>query len=413
MLNSLRKNAVAAALTARPRLPALLLALAGTLASGAALADISDTIKPFVATTYSYDDNLMRLPDDVPGFSGPRSDTSRMLQAGFLFNRPIGRQILTGQAKWSKVSFDRFSQFDYDGKDFLADLEWHIANHLEGHAGASYAQTLTPFSDFQTNVRNLRTQRREYLNGAWRFHPSWRVRGGLSRDRYSYDLPSQAFSNWTEDATELGVDYLAPSNSRIGVQLRHLNGKYPNRNALESSVYGSGYRQDEIKANIYWALSGITQLEFLGGWVRHRNNLLSGRDVSGTNGRLSMYWQPLGKVNFTGMVWREFGSVDNSLVTSSLNTGASVSAAWTATAKVRVDALLRQERRDFSAVSGLVLPGDGRDTTRTVSLGVTYAPYQKIQLGVRVFQERREGVAIIDSGSYRAKGISFNGSVQF
>jgi exopolysaccharide biosynthesis operon protein EpsL len=412
MLNSLRKKAIAAALSAAPRLHGALLVV-GTLASGAALADISDTIKPFVATTYSYDDNLMRLPDDTPGFSGPRSDTSTMLQAGFLFNRPIGRQILTGQAKWSKVSFNRFSQFDYDGKDFLADLEWHIANHLEGHAGASYSQTLTPFSDFQSTVRNLRTQRREYLNGAWRFHPSWRVRGGLSRDRYSYDLPSQAFSNWTEDATELGVDYLAPSNSRIGVQLRHLNGKYPNRNALESNVYGSGYRQDEIKANIYWALSGITQLEFLGGWVRHRNNLLSGRDVSGTNGRLSMYWQPLGKVNFTGMVWREFGSVDNSLVTSSLNTGASVSAAWTATSKVRVDALLRQERRDFSAVSGLVLPGDGRDTTRTASLGVTYTPYQKIQLGVRLFQERREGVAIIDSGSYRAKGISFNGSVQF
>ncbi|WP_230538426.1 XrtB/PEP-CTERM-associated polysaccharide biosynthesis outer membrane protein EpsL [Janthinobacterium sp. FW305-129] len=412
MLNSLRKKAVAAAFTARPRL-SVALVLAGTLASGAALADISDTIKPFVATSYSYDDNLMRLPDDVPGFSGPRSDTSRMLQAGFLFNRPIGRQVLTGQAKWSKVSFNRFSQFDYDGKDYLADLEWHIANHLEGHVGASYAQTLTPFSDFQSTVRNLRTQRREYLNGAWRFHPSWRVRGGLSRDRYLYDLPSQAFSNWTEDATEFGVDYLARSNSRIGLQLRHLNGKYPNRSALEASVYGNGYRQDEIKANVFWELSGITQVEFLGGWVRHRNNLLAGRDDSGTNGRLSVYWKPLGKVNFTGIVWREFGSVDNSLVTSSLNTGASVGATWAATSKVRVDALLRQERRDFAAISGLVLPGDGRDTTRTASLGATYAPHQKIQLGVRLFHERREGVAIIDSGSYRAKGISFNGSVQF
>lgn len=412
MLNFLHKKAIASAVTAPPGLGAVVL-LFGTLASPCALADISDTIKPFAATSYSYDDNLMRLPDVVAGFDGPRSDTSRLLQAGFLFNRPIGRQILTGQAKWSKVSFNRFNQFDYDGKDFLADLEWHVGNHLEGHAGASYSQTLTPFSDFQSNVRNLRTERREYVDGAWRFHPSWRVRSGITRERYSYDLPAQAFSNWTEDATELGLDYLAPSGSRIGLQLRHLDGSYPNRLGDASAVYGNGYRQDEAKANIYWELSGITQIEFLGGWVRHRNKMLTGRDSSGSNGRLSVYWQPLGKVRFTGMVWREFGSVDNSLVTSSLNTGASLGGVWTISSKVRAEAQLRRVRRDFSAVSGLALPGDGRDTTSTGSLGLTYAPHPKVQLGARVFHERRTGVSIIDSGNYRAKGVSFNGSVQF
>ena len=412
MLNFLHKKALATSLSAKPNLQ-MLMFLAGTLSSSCALADISDTIKPFVAAAYSYDDNLMRLPDDVPGFSGPRSDTSRMLQAGFLFNRPIGRQILTGQAKWSKVSFNRFSQFDYDGKDYLADLEWHVGNHLEGHVGASYSQTLTPFSDFQSTVRNLRTERREYVDGAWRFHPSWRVRSAYSRDRYSYDLPQQAFSNWTEDAAELGLDYLARSNSRIGLQLRHLDGDYPDRTGTTASLYGNGYRQDEIKANIYWELSGITQLEFLGGWVRHSNKILAGRDTSGRNGRLSLYWQPLGKVRFTGIVWREFGSVDNSLVTSSLNTGASLGSVWTVSAKVRAEAQVRHERRDFAAVSGLTLPGDGRDSTTTASLGLTYAPHPKVQLGARVFREQRSGVAIIDSGSYRAKGVSFNGSIQF
>ena len=412
MLNFLQKKSFAKSLSVRPDLRVLMF-LAGTLSSSAALADISDTVKPFAAAAYSYDDNLMRLPDEVPGFTGARSDTSRMLQAGFLFNRPIGRQILTGQAKWSKVSFNRFSQFDYDGKDFLADLEWHLGNHLEGHAGASYSQTLTPFSDFQSSVRNLRTERREYVDGAWRFHPSWRVRSGYTRDRYSYDLPQQAFSNWIENAAELGLDYLAPSESRVGLQLRHLDGDYPDRVGDAASTYGNGYRQDEIKANIYWNLSGMTQLEFLGGWVRRSNKLLSGRDTSGRNGRLSMYWQPLGKVRFTGMLWREFGSVDNSLVTSSLNTGASLGGVWTASAKVRAEAQLRHERRDFAAASGLTLPGDGRDSTNTASLGLTYAPHPKVQLGARVFREQRSGVAIIDSGNYRAKGVSFNGSIQF
>ena len=144
------------------------------------MAALSDTIFPFLATSYSYDDNLLRLDDNVPGYNGPRSDTSRQIQAGFLVNRPIGRQVLTGQAKWSRVSFQHFDQFNYSGKDFLADLEWHLGNHLDGHAGALYSQTLTPFSDFQSTERNLRTRQREYgmavafpseLARTWRLQP--------------------------------------------------------------------------------------------------------------------------------------------------------------------------------------------------------------------------------------------------
>ncbi|MEG0880322.1 MAG: hypothetical protein RSH52_03525, partial [Janthinobacterium sp.] len=378
-----------------------------------AAAAFNDTISPFIATTYSYDDNLFRLPDDSRSMNGQRSDTSRQVQAGFLVNRPIGRQILSGQAKWSRVYFDHFDQLDYSGKDFLADLEWHIANHLEGHAGVSYTQTLTPFSDLQSTDRNLRTVRREYFNGGWRFHPSWRIRGGFSRDRYEYDSIAQKISDRQENSSELGMDYLEPSGSRIGVQLRHLKGSYPNRAGLAVIGIEQGYEQDEVKANIYWLASGITQVQLLGGWVKRKNQLFSGRDASGVNGRLTVYWAPLGKVRFTGSLWHEFAAVENSLVTSSLNNGASLAAAWDISAKVRMNAKVQSEKRDFSAASGLVLPGDISDTTRTASLGVTYAPRPNIQLGVNAFRDARSGAPIINTGSYHAKGISFNASAQF
>lgn len=394
-------------------LPAILLAAGGAACSLPAGAAISDTISPFIATSYSYDDNLFRIDDNVPGFGGQRSDTSRQVQAGFLINRPIGRQLLTGQVKWSRVYFDHFDQLNYTGKDYLADLEWHIANHLEGHLGASYAQTLTPFSDLRSSERNLRTIRREYANGGWRFHPSWRVRGGFSRDRYSYDSIAQRFSNRQEDAIELGFDYLPASGSRIGIQLRHLKGSYPNRADLAAFGIEQGYEQDEVKANIYWILSGATQVQLLGGWVKRKNELFSGRDSSGVNGRITVNWAPLGKVRFTGSLWHEFAAVENSLITSSLNNGASLAAAWDISAKVRMDAQLRREKRDFSAASGLVLPVDVDDTTKTASVGLTYAPRPNIQLGVSTFRDTRRGAPIINTGSYRAKGASINASIQF
>lgn len=420
MLNFLPKNTPAVSFVPARRaslrlrhLPAALLVLGGAAASQSAFAAFNDTISPFIATSYSYDDNLFRLDDNAPGFQGQRSDTSRQVQAGFLFNRPIGRQVLTGQAKWSRVYFDHFDELDYSGKDYLADLEWHIANHLEGHVGASYSQTLTPFSDVRSTNRNLRVLHREYANGGWRFHPSWRVRGGFTRERYTYDSVALRYADRSENATELGLDYLPSTDSRIGLQLRHLKGSYPYRNNITGLGLDTGYEQDEVKANIYWRFSGITQVQLLGGWVKRKNQLFAGRDSSGANGRLTVYWAPLGKVRFTGSVWHEFAAVESSLITSSLNNGASVGATWDATAKIRVDALLRREKRDFSAVSGLDLPGDVSDTTRTASLGVTYNIRPNIQLGLNAFRDSRTGAPIINTGSYRAKGISFNASAQF
>jgi exopolysaccharide biosynthesis operon protein EpsL len=407
----MQRNRLASALARI--LPTSLLLAGGAACCLPASAAISDTISPFISTSYSYDDNLFRIDDKAPGFDGQRSDTSRQVQAGFLINRPIGRQLLTGQVKWSRVYFDHFDQLDYTGKDYLADLEWHIANHLEGHVGASYSQTLTPFSDLQSSDRNLRTIRREYVNGGWRFHPSWRVRGGFSRDKYTYDSIVQKISDRQEDATELGLDYLPASNSRIGIQLRHLKGTYPNRANLAAFGIEQGYEQDEVKANIYWRFSGVTQVQLLGGWVKRKNDLFSGRNSSGANGRVTVYWAPLGKVRFTGSVWHEFAAVENSLITSSLNNGASLAAAWDISAKVRMDAQVRREKRDFSAASGLVLPNDVSDTTRTSSIGLTYAPRPNIQLGINAFQDTRKGAPIINTGSYRAKGASLSASIQF
>jgi len=399
----------------QPALRAACVMILGCLGSSSASAALSDTIFPFLATSYAYDDNLLRLDDVTPGYTGPRSDTSRQIQAGFLFNRPVGRQIFSGQAKWSRVSFQHFNDLDYNGKDFLFDWEWHLGSHFDGHAGALYSQTLTPFSDFQTTDtdRNLRTRQRTYVDGGWLFHPSWRLRAGLSRERYSYDLLRLRSADRVEDIGELGLDYLASSGSKIGVQLRHLKGDYPNRLGNTSFSLGDGYTQEEVKANLYWRYSATTQVQLLAGWVRRSYADFEGRDSSGTNGRLDVYWAPLGKVRFTGSLWHEFGAVESALVSSSLNNGASVTATWDMTSKVRMDAEVRRLKRDFSAANGFIASGDISDSTRTESLGLTYAPKPSIQLSLNAFRDRRHGAPLINTGSYRAKGASVSASVQF
>jgi exopolysaccharide biosynthesis operon protein EpsL len=387
----------------------LLLGAAAALPVPAAAA-ISDTIHPYLSVTRSHDANLFRLDDNSSALLGQRGDDLTQTQYGVLVDMPISRQRLTGQFKQSRVKFAHYKELDYSGKDYLADLEWHIGNHLEGHAGGVYAQTLTSFSDFHSAERNLRVQRREYVDGAWRFHPSYRVRAAASSQKFTYDLPAQRFNNRTEDQADLGFDYLPSSGSRFGLQASQIKAKYPNQRLVGGIAVDDGYTQNELKANVFWMFSATSQFTMLAGWAERKHSFFAERDTSGLNGRASMNWSMLRKLRMQAAVWREFAPVESNLVNNSLNKGASFTTTWDATAKIAVNAAVRREKRDFSTLEGRITPPDLHDKTRNASLGVTYAPLQSVRLSANLFHEVRSGNA---STNYRTHGAAVSASIQF
>jgi exopolysaccharide biosynthesis operon protein EpsL len=381
---------------------------------------LDDNFHPFVSAAINYDDNLLRLSDDQRGQYDGGSDTYKTEQAGVAFNGQVGRQILTGDARVSKVSFDRFSELDYTGKDFESVLNWFVGEHLSGHAGFIYSQSLSAFTDFHSDQRNLRTKRKEYVDAAYRFHPSWQVRGGFSRESVDYELLEDNIYDVTEDITSIGIDYLASSSSRIGFQLRKVKDSYPQSQVIGNTVLDNGFVQDEAKIDILWAVTGSTQVLFLGGWVKRKHDVFTSRDDSGTNGRLIVNWAPRERVQITAAAYREFGSAEGVFINSALIKGESISATWATTAKTSIVGTLKHEKRDFAIFSdpGVLvpagLPADAfTDSSRTATLGFNYMPVPQITLGINVFHEARSGSIAADSNSYRAKGISFNASGQF
>jgi len=378
-----------------------------------AQAVLSDTIHPFATVAYTYDDNLLRLPDNAPGFDGPRADSYQSATAGLSFERPIGQQILTGQASVSRVSFDHYDSLNYNGKDFLAALEWHVLKNFSGHIGGEYSQTLTPFSDYHSTELNLRVTRHEFVDGNWLFHPSWQVHAGYTRDRFSYDLQAEATNDRTEDAAVVGVDYLVASGSRIGLLARRFTGSYDHPQEFNGIPLNDGYHQNELKADIYWYVSGITQVQILAGWSKREHDMDTVRDSSGATGRINITWTPLGRIKFTASAWREFAAVESFIVKNSLNKGANVAAEWELSAKLKATANLRHEKRDFIKEVDLDLPGSATDSTNSSSVGLTYAPLPYAQLGVNVFHEQRTGSVYVGTGSYTANGVSISATGQF
>jgi exopolysaccharide biosynthesis operon protein EpsL len=361
---------------------------------------------------YGHDDNLLRVPDGAPAFDNQLGDSWYQADAGLLFDHTYSRQRISAKASLSKVKFDHFRQLDYDGEDLQGKWNWQVGNHLEGALGAGYNQALAPYTDFRSDQRNLRQQRRVFADGAWRFHPSYRLRAAASKEKFTYELTEQSVNDRTENSYEIGADYLPKSGSEIGLVLRTIKGKYPNRRPFGGRLLNDDYDQDEVKARVVWIASGTTTVQALAGWTKRRQPAL-GDDTSGLNGRVSAEYKPNGKSSYTAALWRDFAPIESIFVNYTLNKGVSLAAAWDASAKVKVEALATYERRNYNARLLAVGNGDLDDSLRSATVRATWSPLRALRLSAALAHQARSGSEFIGTGKFSSTSIVLNAIAQF
>ena len=362
---------------------------------------------------WTYDDNLLRVAQDEQPFEGRRGDTYRTLEAGVAYHKTIGRQRIAATARVSKVKFDHFDQLDYDGRDLQASWFWQAGNRFEGRAEALYIKTLAPYTDFDSDERNLRQQRRQYFDAGWNMHPSWKLRVGAMRDRFTYALPVQRYNNRTEKAVEAELAYRPRSGSAVGLVVRRVKGKYPYRRSYGGSVLADDFTQDELKARVDWLASASTTVQALAGHVRREQPSYGAGRTSGFNGRISARYAPRGKISYGAAVWREFAPIDSPGVSTTLNKGASLQASWAASDKITVDASAAYERRDYTA--RVVLPGarDLTDALRTASLRASWQVRPKVQVIAGYAYQARTGSPVLGTGQFDARMVQLSANVLF
>ena len=372
----------------------------------------NDGLQLYGGTGFGYDDNLLRAPEGSAAFPGPRSDRWWQREAGLLFDQSYGRQRLSLVAKLSRYNFDRFRQLDYNGKDLQATWFWQLGNRLAGKTGMLQEQVLASYTDMQSDQRNLRHRRARFAEGAWRFHPSWQMRAGVRRDTYRYELSAQRFNDRTEDAAEIGVDYLPASGSTLGLVARRLEGRYPYQRAGGPAASGD-FTQDELKARVLWRAGGATSVDALVGYTRREQPSYGSGRASGLMGRIDASYQPRGKVSYSAAVWRDFAPFESPEVSYTLNDGASVGARWDASAKIRIDAGAAYIRRHYAVRTGSLGLESSRDAIRTRSLAATWSPKPSLQVKATLAHEARSGAEVLRSAAIRSNTMSVSASAQF
>ncbi len=386
--------------------------LTGVLFSASAAAGPGDPLHLYAGVGWAHDDNLLRVPDGSACFDGQCGDSWLLAEGGLLFDHQYSRQRIAASAKLSHAKFDHFSQLDYDGQDAQATWYWQAANHLEGQAGATYQQVLAPYTDFVSNQRNLRQERKLFVDGTWRFHPSWSARAAASSDKFTYDLASQRYNDRTEDVFELEGGYLPKSGSTAGLVLRRLKGNYPHLRPLGGVLVDQDFTQDELKLHVNWLATRITTVQLLGGWVR-RDQPGFGGTTNGLNGRVAAICAPGGKLSYNAALWREFGPLESTIVNYTLNKGASAGASWEASATLKLDASAIYERRDYNATSAFPGSADLNDSIRSASLRAAWSPRPALQVVAGYVHQARSGSQALGTGSFASNSVSINASAQF
>jgi exopolysaccharide biosynthesis operon protein EpsL len=373
----------------------------------------SDALHLYAGTSYGYDDNLLRVPDNAPAFDNTRADSWWEREVGLIFDKTYSRQRISIITKVSKYDFNHFKQLNYDGKDLQGTWFWQLGNHLEGKIGTSYQQVLAPYTDFYSSERNLRRSRSKFAEGSWRFHPSFRVRTAFQRDTFSYELLSERFNNRTEDGSEIEVDYLPRSGSTVGLVARHVKGSYPFSRQFGPNGLSENFTQDELKARVLWIASGHTTIDALVGRTQRSQPAYGAGKTSGLTGRVGVTYKPRGKMVYTATVYRDFAPLESTIVSYTLNKGARVGARWDATAKIRVNADAIYERRNYSSRTGVASFSGLSDSIQTDSLSTTWSPRPTIQVTAGLAHQKRNGSVTLGTGSFTSNSMTLSASGQF
>lgn len=386
--------------------------LAALSFSSFAVAASDDVFSPYLDFSLIHEDNLLRFHDAATVIAATGSDvmadTVKRSVAGLRINKTISQQKIVADFSMSRNRYSHFSQYDYAGKDASANWNWHLGSHVSGNLGGAYTEGQTPFQDFRTIEPNINRQRRENFDAVWQFHPSWRVRGGYSQYALAYDLAVLRYNDRKLATTEFGIDFVQPSNSTIGVQMRHIRGEYPNNLILSIFSVDNNYTQNEFKGKVDWRVSETSSIQFLSGLVRKNYDALTKRNFSGSNSRLVANWSASEKLNLNVNIWNEVGSSNDLAANYSTNRGISSGLGWALTSKVRMEASLRAEHRDYAgavAVTGAQAL-ERKDKYAAASLGLSYLPIRHLQLSASVSNEVLS--SNFERNAYRDSKLQFN-----
>jgi exopolysaccharide biosynthesis operon protein EpsL len=357
-----------------------------------ALEEDQDVWSFFVGGSISYDDNFLRLPNDVqPDQVGvgdrPRGTWIYNAYARVLMDVPVSRQRFRVDLTGFTNRYADYSYLDFSGWNGRAEWLWEAGNRWKGVAFIARTEALTSFADFRDfNTGNILTASTAYVDADYWIHPNWRIVGAVNylQGRNSQDV--LAFDNIDQYSVEAGFRYVSTAQNWLRPTVRYTRGDYPNR-PLATLLSDTGFDQYDVGVDLSWRFTGVSEINGRVAYTERKLPILTERNFSGPTGRLTYNWTPRGTVGVSFLALREIGAITDITATYIVTSTLGVTPYWLVTPKVRLEASYNWTDRDYAgqpAVLGIPQRNDQYNFARltanwvptrnwTVTLGYQYS----------------------------------------
>jgi hypothetical protein len=334
-----------------------------------------DPLAPWGVSAYAgtmYDSNVLRTPTrEIADW------ISRIGVGGRYAARVYGRQsiALDGYAEYR--TYDELSQYNHLAYGLRGRWLWELGNQLAGTATVARTRRLGDLSETPGGAKEMIT--------AYRFHPDWRLTGGIGAARVENDRRDVRTTSTV--GTRGGLAYVSPLGNSVGVELRYAEGDAA-VDDLEGvgSFPGNEYEENEIALTLTYALGETLRLRGRLGYTERTYSEFPASNFSGTTGSGAVDWRLGAKTMLTFEAYRTPDSViDVDALYVDLR-GIAMGIHWAPTYKVVLSARGLSERRvyrgDVLAASTGLPQRD--ETTRVIRFGVGWEPERRWQLSTGV-----------------------------
>lgn len=365
----------------------ILIASAAMLLSGPAPGATEHPIHPYISYNVMWDSNIFRLSGKEAAQSllgsTDTATTMNRLDVGIDGDIPISRQHFITQFNLNRSRFDRFSFLNYTGHDVLLKWNWQVGDLWSGDLGYTDEKALASYVQFQRPIQNLAMLSNRFLDADYALYPHWHLRGGVYRREIAYSADTQHTNNVTIDVAKAGLRFVSRANNTMGLQLKAIDGTYPNRQVVATSVVDNSYHQLELTAETYWRYSGNTYIRGAAGYVNRTYPQLSVRNFHGLVGHADVHWDTGGPLAWVFSVWHRVGAYQNLISSYVVADGGSIDPTWTVTPKLATTGELLYETLSYQGEPGFLLNQQAlrEDTLRGVKIGLSYTPFQRVTLG--------------------------------
>jgi hypothetical protein len=362
-----------------------------------------------VSQAFGHDSNLYRteaapLPDKY-AITG--------LLAGI--DQPFGRQRFYANGTVRATRYEDERELNNTSYGINAGLDWSTIEQWSGGFNVVLNENLANYGASadqpQLTKKNIESTQQVNLRARLGLVSLLSLDGSLSHRRLGYSADEYAASEVVQNAASLGLTYRPSGLLTLGTAVRLTRGKYPN--VVLASGETAGFDRKDLDLTTTWYASGLSTVSARLSFGRQTSDGLAQRDFSGTTGSISWAFLPTGKLSFNTTFSRDTGaessfynipgtqlsaSGDNSRLTSSIG----VTAAYAATAKIRLNAALRYSRRKLTndqVIAGVPVQGaEGVDSLKTLSLGANYEPTRNWQLGCNAQRDLRLAAGGLSNG---------------